>query len=63
MLGEAGYTSEADLKRVSDYVAKEHVSLEVRMVDPKLAGSCKRGRTKPRARHLPACEPVRMPRG
>ena len=34
MLAEAGYTDEADLKRISDIVAKQHVSFEVVSIDP-----------------------------
>jgi sec-independent protein translocase protein TatC len=34
LLTEAGYTSEADLKRVREIVARLHMSLEERLVDP-----------------------------
>ncbi|MGA2256558.1 MAG: twin-arginine translocase subunit TatC [Thermoguttaceae bacterium] len=35
ILSDAGYTSEDDLKRISEIVAKQHVSLEVKKFDPK----------------------------
>ncbi len=36
LLQDAGYTSEADLQRIGQIVAKQHVSLEAVLVDPKL---------------------------